>query len=331
MITFGYTLSSEEHSPADLVRNARSAEELGFSFASISDHFHPWVRRQGHSPFVWTVLGSIAQATDRLRVGVGVNCPSFRVYPAVVAHASATTALCSGTGSSSDWGPARLSMSTSWALDGRQHRPDWRCSRKPSASSGSSGRGKSWTIRANITRSRMHSCSILRTLLRRSSCPPSNRRQCAWPHGWAMDIGEPHRRGRSSTLIRRKADPALGTVRSTCVGMKMRKQRARPLREVWPNAGLSGQLSQDLPTPKDFEQATETLTIEQVTESIPCGPRVEPILESVAAYVDAGYDHIYFHQIGPNQEGFFRFWTEVLSSELANATPSLGPRTPRGG
>jgi coenzyme F420-dependent glucose-6-phosphate dehydrogenase len=66
-----------------------------------------------------------------------------------------------------------------------------------------------------------------------------------------------------------------------------------------------------------FEQATETLTVEQVTGSIPCGPRAKPILESVAAYVDAGYDHIYFHQIGPNQEGFFRFWTETLSPELA--------------
>jgi coenzyme F420-dependent glucose-6-phosphate dehydrogenase len=91
----------------------------------------------------------------------------------------------------------------------------------------------------------------------------------------------------------------------------------KTVREVWPNAGLSGQLSQDLPTPMHFEQATETLTVEQVTGSIPCGPRAKPILESVAAYVDAGYDHIYFHQIGPNQEGFFRFWTETLSPELA--------------
>ena len=75
MTEFGYTLSAEEHGPADLVRWARTAEETGFSFALISDHFHPWIDRQGHSPFVWTVLGGIAQATERLRVGTGVTCP----------------------------------------------------------------------------------------------------------------------------------------------------------------------------------------------------------------------------------------------------------------
>ena len=58
MTAFGYTLSSEEHAPRDLVRNAARAEAAGFEFASISDHYHPWVSAQGHSPFVWSVLGA---------------------------------------------------------------------------------------------------------------------------------------------------------------------------------------------------------------------------------------------------------------------------------
>ena len=58
MTSFGYTLSSEEHPPGDVVRQARRAEEAGFDFVSISDHFHPWVSDQGHSPFVWSVLGA---------------------------------------------------------------------------------------------------------------------------------------------------------------------------------------------------------------------------------------------------------------------------------
>ena len=66
MTEFGYWLSSEEHAPLDLVRDAARAEELGFSFAMISDHFHPWIDAQGESPFVWSVLGGIAQATERL-------------------------------------------------------------------------------------------------------------------------------------------------------------------------------------------------------------------------------------------------------------------------
>src|SRR3954464_14783087 len=91
-VPFGYPLSSEEHGPADLVDNAARAEEAGFDFVSISDHFHPWVSAQGHSPFVWSVLGAIASVTERLRVGVGVSCPTTRVHPAIVAQAAATTA-----------------------------------------------------------------------------------------------------------------------------------------------------------------------------------------------------------------------------------------------
>src|SRR5215207_5712191 len=92
MTSFGYTLSSEERSPRELVGSARRAEEAGFDFASISDHYHPWVSAQGHSPFVWGVLGAISQVTERLELGVGVTCPIVRVHPAVVAQAVATAA-----------------------------------------------------------------------------------------------------------------------------------------------------------------------------------------------------------------------------------------------
>src|SRR5437867_4046035 len=90
MTELGYALSSEEHTPNDLVRNARRAEEIGFTFALISDHFHPWIDRQGNSAFVWTVLGAIAHTTRRLRLGTGVTCPIIRYHPAIVAQAAAT-------------------------------------------------------------------------------------------------------------------------------------------------------------------------------------------------------------------------------------------------
>ena len=92
MTSIGYALSSEEHGPRDLVRYARRAEEAGFTFALISDHYHPWIERHPHSPFVWGVLGAIAQATDRLVVGTGVTCPTMRIHPAIIAHAAATAA-----------------------------------------------------------------------------------------------------------------------------------------------------------------------------------------------------------------------------------------------
>src|SRR5436190_595806 len=84
----GYWLSSEEHAPRDLVANARAAEEAGFSFAVISDHFHPWVDAQGEASFVWSVLGGIAATTQRLTVGTGVTCPLIRIHPAIVAQAA---------------------------------------------------------------------------------------------------------------------------------------------------------------------------------------------------------------------------------------------------
>src|SRR5215212_668807 len=88
----GYALSCEEHRPNDLVRYAAMAEQAGFSFAGISDHFHPWVDSQGHSPMVWPVVGAIAGATERLRLGTGVTCPTVRTHPAIIAQAAATTA-----------------------------------------------------------------------------------------------------------------------------------------------------------------------------------------------------------------------------------------------
>src|SRR5205823_8369784 len=92
MAELGYALSSEEHLPNDLVRYARTAEEAGFSFALISDHFHPWTDKQGQSPLVWSVIGGIAQVTERLRLGTGVTCPTIRTHPAVIAQAAATSA-----------------------------------------------------------------------------------------------------------------------------------------------------------------------------------------------------------------------------------------------
>src|SRR5215207_1587546 len=89
-VELGYWLSSEEHTPAALVRNAVAAERSGFRTAMISDHLSPWTPSQGQSGFVWTVLGAIATATTTLRVGTGVTAPIHRLHPLVVAHAAAT-------------------------------------------------------------------------------------------------------------------------------------------------------------------------------------------------------------------------------------------------
>jgi hypothetical protein len=92
MVEIGYNLSSEEHSPLDLVCYARQAEEAGFSFASISDHYHPWIDAQGQSSFVWCTLGGISQVTSKMKITTGATCPTVRIHPAIIAQAAATVA-----------------------------------------------------------------------------------------------------------------------------------------------------------------------------------------------------------------------------------------------
>src|SRR5918994_6282746 len=92
MLKIGYKLSSEEQRPAHLTAQAQRAEQCGFSFAMISDHFHPWIDAQGQSPFVWPVIGAIAQATSKLLLGTAVTCPTIRIHPGIIAQAAATAA-----------------------------------------------------------------------------------------------------------------------------------------------------------------------------------------------------------------------------------------------
>jgi len=92
MTILGYKLSSEEFGPRDLVGLAPAGRGRRFHLRAISDHFHPSIDRQGQSPFVWAVLGGVAQVTERLVVGTGVTCPTMRMHPALVAQAAATAA-----------------------------------------------------------------------------------------------------------------------------------------------------------------------------------------------------------------------------------------------
>src|SRR4030088_3645454 len=95
MLKLGYKLMSEKHGPAALVRNAKRAEQAGFEFAAISDHFHPWLDEQGHAPLAWSVLGAVANATRRIGLMTAVTCPIMRYHPAIIAQGAATMGLLS--------------------------------------------------------------------------------------------------------------------------------------------------------------------------------------------------------------------------------------------
>jgi coenzyme F420-dependent glucose-6-phosphate dehydrogenase len=83
---------------------------------------------------------------------------------------------------------------------------------------------------------------------------------------------------------------------------------------LWANIALKGELGRELPRPSDFEDAVKMVSKEDVAEAVPCGPDPERHREHIRRYEDAGYDHVFVHQIGPEQEGFLRFYaSEILA------------------
>ena len=128
----GNFLSCEEWAPADLITQAVQAKDAGFEDLWISDHCHPWNDQQGHSPFVWSLIGAISQAAPAMGITTAVTCPTIRIHPAVIAQAAATSAVMLG-------GRFRLGVGSGEALNehilgDRWPEPTsaWRCSRKRS-------------------------------------------------------------------------------------------------------------------------------------------------------------------------------------------------------
>src|SRR5215213_4103106 len=272
MISWGYTLSSEEQGPGRLVDLAEKAEDAGFDFLTISDHYHPWVSAQGQSPFVWTTLGGVAARTSRIRVGTGVTCPIMRVHPAVVAHAVATTAALFegrfffGVGSGealnehvtgARW-PApeiRLDMLREaievmrrlWTGDSVDH----------------------WGTYFTVENARLYT--------RPEEPPPvivsafgPKAAQVAAECGDGVWITKPDADLVGAWEQAGGKGPRYGQV-NLCWGADAEEAKATAHR-IWPNAGVPGQLSQDLPTPSHFEMASELVTPDQVAQSIPAGP-----------------------------------------------------------
>jgi coenzyme F420-dependent glucose-6-phosphate dehydrogenase len=309
----GYALSSEEHPPGDLVRWARRAEESGFRYALVSDHFHPWIDRQGQSAFVWTVIGAIAEATERLRVGTGVTCPTMRTHPAVVAHAAATSAalmpgrffLGVGTGENLNehvlggrWPPGDLRLEMlEEAIE--VIRLLWRGGYR-------THRGRHYTVEG----------ARLYTLPKE---PPPLVVAAAKPGaaGVAGRLGDglvavaPDRE-----LVERfesaggSGKPRYGQV--TVCWAASEAEAKRIAHEWWPNAAVQGELSQELPLPAHFEQAAATVTQDDVAESVVCGPDPDAHAAKIEEFAEAGFDHVYVHQVGPDQEGFFAFYEREI-------------------
>ena len=110
----------EQAGPKQLGRDVVLAEEAGFDFAVISDHYFPWLESQGHPPYAWSVLGAAAPATRKIPLMTYVTCPIRRYRPAVVAQKAATMELPSD-------GRFALGLAAGEDLNEREHRHGHSC------------------------------------------------------------------------------------------------------------------------------------------------------------------------------------------------------------
>jgi coenzyme F420-dependent glucose-6-phosphate dehydrogenase len=317
MTSFGYTLSSEEHAPAELVAHAVAAEQRGFDFLSISDHFHPWTESQGHSPFVWTVLGAIAASTERVEVGTGVTCPILRVHPAIVAHAAATTSRLFD-------GRFFLGVGTGEALNEHVLGQRWPPpeTRRAMLEEAVELMRDLWTGETVDHDGRFYTVENARLFDPPDSPVP------VVVSGFGLDsaalagrIGDGYWGHGDDPEPVRAFEDAGGTgpryAQIHCCWAHDQETARKTVAEVWPNAAIPGQLSQDLPTWTHVQQAASLVPAEDRWAHIPCGPAMaDELLELVRGSRNAGFDHIYFHQIGPDQAGFLSFWTDVLVRAL---------------
>jgi len=316
-LRFGYTLSSEEHPPHELVANGRRAEECGFDFVSISDHLHPWTQTQGHSPFVWTVLGALAHATERIGVGVGVTCPIMRIHPVVLAHATATTSLLFGD--RFFWGVGTGEALNEHAIGRRWPPPEVRLEMLEEAIEVIRALWSGETVDHRGTHFEVDNARLFDAPSAPIPIIVSGFGQTAARMAGRIGDGywgnAPERELLDAFESAGGHGPRYAQLRVCWAEDTERAQQT--MHEHWPNAGISGQLSQDLPTWTHFEQAAKPLTVEQVVEGTPCGPDiVSEIADTVRTYREAGYDHLYFHQVGPDQDGFLRFWERELAPAL---------------
>jgi G6PDH family F420-dependent oxidoreductase len=317
MTTWGYTLSSEEHPPAELVRLAQDAEGRGFGFLTISDHFHPWIDEQGHSPFVWSVLGAVAQVTRSVRVGTGVTCPILRTHPAIIGHAAATTAELFE-------GRFFLGVGTGEALNEHILGQRWPTieTRQEMLSEALDVMRQLWTgstvdhhgAHYTVENARLYDPPSDPIQVVVSAFGPKAAEVAAehgdgiWMTGPQDDVLEAFEKAGGT-------GPRIGQL--TLCWSKTEAEGVETARRIWPNTAVPGQLAQDLPTPQHFEQATELVRDEDIASAVPCGPDPEPVLEQLKSFEKAGLDHVHLHQIGPDQKGFLQFWEKELQPALS--------------
>ncbi|MEV0322436.1 TIGR03557 family F420-dependent LLM class oxidoreductase [Streptomyces sp. NPDC050658] len=313
MTVYGYFLASEEFGPAELIAQAKAAEEAGFDALAISDHYHPWNDEQGQSPFVWSMIGALSQVSS-LPVTTLVTCPTVRMHPTLNAQAAATSAVLTN-------GRFRFGVGTGEALNEHVLGGVWPAAdqrfgmleeavqimRQLFTGEQTTYRGQHYTVE----NARIYTLP---------DEPPPLYVSAFGPQAAALAgrIGDGFvTMTPDADLVEHFRDaggggkPVLGGLK-VCWG-RDRDQAVKTAHRLWANLFLPGELGQLLPMPRHFEQAAELVTEDMVRSTMTCGDDMDEHLRSVRAYEDAGFDEVYIGQIGGEQQGFFDFYgAEVL-------------------
>jgi G6PDH family F420-dependent oxidoreductase len=298
----GFHLSSEEHGPAHLVRWGAMAEEAGFDFLTISDHYHPWTHAQGQSPFVWSVLGALADRTERVQIGTAVTCPTTRLHPAIVAQAAATTACMM---------PGRffLGVGTGEALNEHILGDRWPSSgvRREMLEEAVGVIRQLWQGGSQSHFGRHYTVEQATIFTLPEQLPP------IVVSGFgehsvqlAARIGDGYMNTKPDADAVRAYRDAGGA--GTCYGkldvcLAGSETEARAIAlATWPTSAIQGEMMQILPLPAHFEQAVAGVDESAVAASIVCGQDTGAHITRLRAYAEAGYDRVTVQQAGSDQQ-----------------------------
>lgn len=316
MAKFGYKLMTETTGPKELVRNARRAEEAGFDFVSISDHYHPWLESHGHSPFAWSVLGAVAEVTQKIGITTGLTCPILRYHPAIIAQAAATIGVMSeGRFTLALGAGERLNehvVGQGWP--GVDHRHDMLREAIEIMRTLWSGEliSHSGTY-FDVESARVYDLPEKEIPIVVGVSGEKSGTMAA-EMGTGLMAVEPKRElvqawesagGKGA----RYGELALGYASSKEEGLKLAHKYSR-------FGALGWNVLVELPGVAAFEEATRYIKPDDLRESVPHGPDVDTYVEAVKKFTDAGFDHVVLLSVGPDQESFIRFFQEKLGPRL---------------
>jgi G6PDH family F420-dependent oxidoreductase len=309
MVEWGYTMMCEQAGPRALVEDVVAAEQAGFDFAVISDHYFPWLDEMGHSPYAWSVLGAAAWATERIPLMTYVTCPTFRYHPAVVAQKAATIQLLSQ-------GRFTLGLGSGENLNEHVVGQGW-----PSADVRQDRLAEAITIIRELFgggyvnyRGAHYTVESAKLWDLPETAPPigvavSGKQSCqiAGELGDVMIAVEPKAElGKMFDAAGGSGKPRVGQV-PVCFDAD-RDTAVKRAHETFRWFGGGWKVNAELPGPDGFAGASQFVRPDDVADQIPCGNDVEEFVEKITPFVDAGFSHVALVQIGGDHQADFIDW-----------------------